>query len=162
MTFGLCNAPTTFSKCMTTILSDFLGDNLKVFMDDFSVCGDHFDRCLAHLKKFLKEKILSEYIYIYIHSTTKVTRFILFNDATPLPLPADSPSFFFFVLFLFRKYFFHHDKKLFCQINSFLIVYRIASFIVRTNAAAARLQLRFCPKPISEILNKKNHHKNYF
>ena len=37
MPFRLCNAPMTFRQCMTTIFSDFLGDSLEVFMDDFSV-----------------------------------------------------------------------------------------------------------------------------
>ena len=36
------------------IFSDFLGDGLKVFMDDFSVFGDDFDSCLAHLTKILE------------------------------------------------------------------------------------------------------------
>ena len=29
-------------------------DTNKVFMDDFSVAGDSFDRCLSHLAEFLK------------------------------------------------------------------------------------------------------------
>ena len=36
------------------IFSDFLGDSLKVFMDDFSVFGDDFDSYLAHLTKILE------------------------------------------------------------------------------------------------------------
>ena len=39
---------------MTAIFSDFLGDSLKVFMDNFSVFGDDFDSCLAHLTKILE------------------------------------------------------------------------------------------------------------
>ena len=39
---------------MTAIFSDFLGDSLEVFMDDFSVFGDNFDSCLAHLTKILE------------------------------------------------------------------------------------------------------------
>ena len=54
MPLGLCNAPVTFQRCMTVIFSDFLGDSLKVFMDDFSVFGDDFDSCLAHLTKILE------------------------------------------------------------------------------------------------------------
>ena len=54
MSFGLCNAPATFQRCMTEIFSDFLGDSLEVFMDDFSVFGDDFDSCLAHLTKILE------------------------------------------------------------------------------------------------------------
>ena len=37
MLFGLCNAPVTFQRCMMTIFSDFLGDNLEFFMDNFFV-----------------------------------------------------------------------------------------------------------------------------
>ncbi|CAA6669115.1 unnamed protein product [Spirodela intermedia] len=54
MPFGLCNAPATFQRCMTAIFSDFLGDSLEVFMDDFSVFGDDFDSCLTHLTKILE------------------------------------------------------------------------------------------------------------
>ena len=54
MSFGLCNAPMTFQRCMTVIFSDFLGDSLEVFMDDFSVFEDDFDSCLAHLTKILQ------------------------------------------------------------------------------------------------------------
>ena len=54
MPFGLCNAPTTFQRCMTVIFSDFLGDSLEVFMDDFSVFGNDFDNYLAHVTKMLE------------------------------------------------------------------------------------------------------------
>ena len=53
MPFGLCNAPATFQRYMTAIFSDFLGDNLEVFMDDFSVFGNDFQNSLAHLTKIL-------------------------------------------------------------------------------------------------------------
>ena len=36
------------------IFSDFLGDSLEDFMDDFSVFGDDFDSFLAHLTKILE------------------------------------------------------------------------------------------------------------
>ena len=54
MPFGLCNAPATFQRCMPAIFCDFLGDSLEVFMEDFSVFGDDFDSCLAHLTKILE------------------------------------------------------------------------------------------------------------
>ena len=54
MPFGLCNAPTTFQRCMIEIFSKFLGDILKVFMDDFFVFGNDFESCLAHLTKILE------------------------------------------------------------------------------------------------------------
>ena len=54
MPFGLCNAPMTFQQCMTSIFSEFLGDILEVFVDDFSIFGNNFDSCLAHLTKILE------------------------------------------------------------------------------------------------------------
>ena len=54
MPFGLCHSLATFQRCMTMIFSDFLGDSLEVFMDDFFVFGDDFDNCLAHLTKILQ------------------------------------------------------------------------------------------------------------
>ena len=54
MPFRLNNAPATFQRCMTAIFSDFLGDSLEAFMDDFSVFGNDFERCLAHLTKILE------------------------------------------------------------------------------------------------------------
>ena len=35
------------------ILSDFIGESLEVFMDDFSVFGPSFDVCLEHLMRIL-------------------------------------------------------------------------------------------------------------
>ena len=54
MPFGLCNAPATFQWCMTAIFFDILGDSLEVFMDDFSIFGNNFESCLAHLTKILE------------------------------------------------------------------------------------------------------------
>ena len=47
MPFGLCNAPATFQRCMTSIFSDFCENIVEVFMDDFSVYGKYFDDCLS-------------------------------------------------------------------------------------------------------------------
>ena len=44
MPFGLCNAPTTFHRCMMSIFSDMVEATIEVFMDDFSVVGDFFER----------------------------------------------------------------------------------------------------------------------
>ena len=52
--FGLCNAPATFQRCMTSIFSDFIESIMEVFMDDFSVYGSDFDECLHNLSKVLK------------------------------------------------------------------------------------------------------------
>ena len=39
---------------MSAIVYDSLGDNLEVFMDDFSVFGNNFESCLAHMTKILE------------------------------------------------------------------------------------------------------------
>ncbi|XP_050908886.1 uncharacterized protein LOC127122625 [Lathyrus oleraceus] len=54
MPFGLCNAPATFQRCMTSIFSDMLEKYMEVFMDDFSVFGSSFDNCLANLSLVLQ------------------------------------------------------------------------------------------------------------
>ncbi|RDX64601.1 Retrovirus-related Pol polyprotein from transposon 17.6, partial [Mucuna pruriens] len=53
MAFGLCNAPSTFQCCMTSIFSNLLQDCMEVFMDDFTVYTDSFDACLENLSKVL-------------------------------------------------------------------------------------------------------------
>ncbi|GKA70197.1 reverse transcriptase domain-containing protein [Tanacetum coccineum] len=53
MSFGLCNAPATFQRCMTAIFYDMVEDFMEVFMDDFSVFGNSFDCCLANLDRML-------------------------------------------------------------------------------------------------------------
>src|SRR3954462_13326357 len=61
MPFGLCNAPTTFQRCMLSIFSDMVGDILEIFMDDLSLFGSTFDNCLDNLTHVLvrcKEKNL--------------------------------------------------------------------------------------------------------
>lgn len=54
MSFGLCNAPATFQRCMMAIFSDMVEQNLEVFIDDFSMFGDSFDLCLKNLVLFFK------------------------------------------------------------------------------------------------------------
>ena len=54
MSFGLCNAPTSFQRCMMAIFLDLIENIMKVFMDDFSVYGKDFDQCLENLDKVLK------------------------------------------------------------------------------------------------------------
>ncbi|KAL1563411.1 hypothetical protein AAHA92_05881 [Salvia divinorum] len=49
MSFGLCNAPETFQRCMMSIFSDLLEECIEIFMDDFTVYGDSFETCLHHL-----------------------------------------------------------------------------------------------------------------
>ncbi|GJU07364.1 reverse transcriptase domain-containing protein [Tanacetum coccineum] len=54
MPFGLCNAPSTFQRCMMVIFHDMIEETMEVFMDDFSVFRDSFSSCLSHLDKMLK------------------------------------------------------------------------------------------------------------
>lgn len=53
MPFGLCNAPTTFQRCMMAIFHDMVEDFVEVFMDDFSIFGKSFEVCLQNLDKVL-------------------------------------------------------------------------------------------------------------
>ncbi|CAM8994372.1 unnamed protein product [Rhodiola kirilowii] len=54
MSFGLCNAPGTFQRVVTSIFSDMIGTFIEVFMDDFTVHGGTFDECLKNLSSVLK------------------------------------------------------------------------------------------------------------
>nr|GEU63242.1 DNA-directed DNA polymerase [Tanacetum cinerariifolium] len=54
MPFGLCNAPATFQICMLAIFYDMIEESVEVFLDDFSVFGDSFDKCLNNLDKILQ------------------------------------------------------------------------------------------------------------
>ena len=54
MSFGLCNAPTTFQRYMLFIFSDLVEETMKIFMDDFSVYGSNFENCLKNLETVLQ------------------------------------------------------------------------------------------------------------
>nr|GFA48257.1 reverse transcriptase domain-containing protein [Tanacetum cinerariifolium]GFA49295.1 reverse transcriptase domain-containing protein [Tanacetum cinerariifolium] len=54
MTFGLCNAPGTFQRCMMAIFHDMIEKTMEMFMDDFSVFGNSFQACLSYLEKILE------------------------------------------------------------------------------------------------------------
>nr|GEU44302.1 reverse transcriptase domain-containing protein [Tanacetum cinerariifolium] len=54
MLFGLCNAPTTFQRCMTAIFHELVEDSMEVFMDDFFVFDSSLDHYLKNLEKMLK------------------------------------------------------------------------------------------------------------
>nr|GEW78446.1 reverse transcriptase domain-containing protein [Tanacetum cinerariifolium] len=54
MSFGLCNAPGTFQRCMMAIFHDMIERTMEVFMDDFSVFGNSFSQCLTNLENMLK------------------------------------------------------------------------------------------------------------
>jgi len=54
MPFQLCDAPTTFQRCMMVIFSDMVEKYIEVFMDDFSIFGSSFYNCLANLSLVLQ------------------------------------------------------------------------------------------------------------
>nr|GEZ62261.1 DNA-directed DNA polymerase [Tanacetum cinerariifolium] len=54
MPFSLCNAPSTFQRCMLAIFHDMVEKTMEVFMDDFSVFGNSFQNCLSLLDKMLQ------------------------------------------------------------------------------------------------------------
>ncbi|GJS64681.1 reverse transcriptase domain-containing protein [Tanacetum coccineum] len=54
MPFGLCNAPATFQRCMLAIFHDMIEESVEVFMNDLSVFGNSFDKCLNNLDKMLQ------------------------------------------------------------------------------------------------------------
>nr|GEW13168.1 reverse transcriptase domain-containing protein [Tanacetum cinerariifolium] len=54
MSFGLCNAPATFQRCVLAIFHDMIKESVEVFMDDFFVFGNSFDKCLNNLDKMLQ------------------------------------------------------------------------------------------------------------
>ncbi|RDX98328.1 Retrovirus-related Pol polyprotein from transposon 17.6, partial [Mucuna pruriens] len=62
MPFGLCNAPSTFHRCMISIFSDLLQDCMEVFMDDFTVYADSFETCLRNLSKVLRRCIDTNHV----------------------------------------------------------------------------------------------------
>ena len=47
--FGLCNAPSTFQRCMMSIFLDLVEEVMEIFIDDFSVYGSSFENCLENL-----------------------------------------------------------------------------------------------------------------
>ncbi|RDX87721.1 Retrovirus-related Pol polyprotein, partial [Mucuna pruriens] len=77
MPFGLCNAPSTFQRCMTSIFSDLLQDCMEVFMDDFTVYDDLFEACLSNLSKVLKRCIDKNLVLIFEKYHFMVTEVIV-------------------------------------------------------------------------------------
>jgi hypothetical protein len=53
MSFGLCNAPDYFQRCMMSKFSEIIEEIMEVFIDDFSVYGKTFDDCLENLDRVL-------------------------------------------------------------------------------------------------------------
>ena len=54
MSFGLCNAPATFQRCMMSIFSNLVKEVMEIFMDNFSVYGSSFKDCLKNLETILQ------------------------------------------------------------------------------------------------------------
>ena len=54
MPFGLCNAPGTFQRCMMSIFFDLAEEVMEIFMDDFTVYGSSFKKCLHNLGTVLQ------------------------------------------------------------------------------------------------------------
>jgi hypothetical protein len=50
MSFGLCNAPALFQRCMMSIFSDMIEEIMEVFMDDFSIYEKTFNDCIELYK----------------------------------------------------------------------------------------------------------------
>ena len=51
--FGLYNVLATFKKWMMSIFSDLVEEDMKIFMDDFSVYGSSFENWLENLETIL-------------------------------------------------------------------------------------------------------------
>ncbi|GJQ98717.1 reverse transcriptase domain-containing protein [Tanacetum coccineum] len=49
-----CTLQGTFQRCMLAICHDMIEESVEVFMDDFSIFGDSFDKCLNNLDKILQ------------------------------------------------------------------------------------------------------------
>ena len=54
MSFGLCNAPTTFQRCIKSMFPDLVEEAMEIFMDDFSVYGSSFEHCVENLETVLQ------------------------------------------------------------------------------------------------------------
>jgi hypothetical protein len=54
MSFGLCNAPVSFERCMMAIFSNLMEKVMQVFMDNFSIYDKIFEDCLANLDEVLR------------------------------------------------------------------------------------------------------------
>ena len=57
MPFGLCNAPTTFQRCILSIFSDMVERIMEVFIDDITIYGGIFEECLVNLEVILNRCI---------------------------------------------------------------------------------------------------------
>ena len=56
MSFRLCNASSTFQICVMSIFSDLVEEAMEIFMDDFSVYGSSFEKCLEILETVSRQE----------------------------------------------------------------------------------------------------------
>ena len=54
MPFRLYNAPSTFQRCMMSMFSNLVEEDMEIFMDDFSDYGSSFENCLKNLETVLQ------------------------------------------------------------------------------------------------------------
>nr|GEW00731.1 hypothetical protein [Tanacetum cinerariifolium] len=79
MPFRLCNAPSTFQRCMTAIFYELIEDSMEVFMDDFSVFGSSFDHCLKNIEKMLKRRFIKDFSQVTCPMTQLLVKDAPFN-----------------------------------------------------------------------------------
>nr|GEY45229.1 reverse transcriptase domain-containing protein [Tanacetum cinerariifolium] len=82
MPFGLCNAPSTFQRCMLAIFHDMVEKTMEVFMDDFSIFRNSFENCLSRLDKMLQRAKVDVIAKLPHPTTVKNTPFIFSKDCT--------------------------------------------------------------------------------
>ncbi|RDX98105.1 Retrovirus-related Pol polyprotein from transposon 17.6, partial [Mucuna pruriens] len=58
MSFRLCNAPSTYQRCMLSIFSNLLEECMEVIMDDFTVYADTFDACLEICPEYIDTNLV--------------------------------------------------------------------------------------------------------
>jgi hypothetical protein len=63
MSFGLCNAPASFQRCMMSIFSDMIEKIMEVFMDDFSIYGKKIYDCLENFDKVLQRCVEKHLVF---------------------------------------------------------------------------------------------------
>jgi hypothetical protein len=62
MSFGLCNAPASFQRCMIATFSNLIEKVMEIFMDDFSIYSKTLEDCLANLDKVLKGSQMADLV----------------------------------------------------------------------------------------------------
>jgi hypothetical protein len=63
MSFGLCNAPTTFMQVMNDVFMPFLDDFVIVYLDEILIFNGTWDEHVRHVKKVL-DTLQRENLYV--------------------------------------------------------------------------------------------------